>query len=332
MPPWALIACTMRLLIRPDSTISTTSTVAASLTRLPSTKLGLDVEPLQHVVDHRPAAVHHHRVDVALLHQHHVAGELVHGLVAAHGVAAELDDDGRAVVALQVGQRLAERAGGRDPVAGLGDGLLHGASPLRSAVGPCAGAASAGYYPRPPRYKEAARALAPERRRSPCCSAALRRLRHGARPGRAGGGADCVALFQHYDLAEATMSTPGGRRDRMAIPPALQRPVQRLQQAGCITLSADLAGMEAAGGPPVVDSGAAIAPISLHAGVVTNMEDEAARDRLLRGARGARPAASARRGSGGASTSGRSRPRARSTARAIWRCAAGFAAPYPATF
>ena len=37
LPPCALIACTIRLLIRPDSTISTTSTVAASLTRLPST-------------------------------------------------------------------------------------------------------------------------------------------------------------------------------------------------------------------------------------------------------------------------------------------------------
>ena len=39
MPPWSLIAWTMRLLIRPESTISTTSTVAASLTRLPSTKV-----------------------------------------------------------------------------------------------------------------------------------------------------------------------------------------------------------------------------------------------------------------------------------------------------
>ena len=41
MPPWALIACTIRLLILPASTISTTSTVASSLTRLPSTNSDL---------------------------------------------------------------------------------------------------------------------------------------------------------------------------------------------------------------------------------------------------------------------------------------------------
>ena len=37
MPPCRLIACTMRLLMTPDSTISTTSTVASSVTRLPFT-------------------------------------------------------------------------------------------------------------------------------------------------------------------------------------------------------------------------------------------------------------------------------------------------------
>ena len=40
-PPCALIACTMRLLTRPDKTISTTSIVASSVTRLPSTNLDL---------------------------------------------------------------------------------------------------------------------------------------------------------------------------------------------------------------------------------------------------------------------------------------------------
>ena len=44
--------------------------------------------------------------------------------------------------------------------------------------------------------------------------------------------------------------------------------------AGCLTLSADLD--LAAAAPPVVDGGAAIAPIRVHAGVVTSMEDEAA--------------------------------------------------------
>jgi hypothetical protein len=95
-----------------------------------------------------------------------------------------------------------------------------------------------------------------------------------AGPQRAAG-ATCVVLFQNYDLAYATMSTPGGRRDRMSIPPALQLPVQLLMQSGCLTTSSDLAGMEAAGGPPIVDSGAQIVPTSLHVGVVTNNADEA---------------------------------------------------------
>jgi hypothetical protein len=87
--------------------------------------------------------------------------------------------------------------------------------------------------------------------------------------------ADCVMLFQNYDLIAASMSTPSGRRDRMAIQPALQLPVQRLQEAGCMTLSAELAGMATAS-PATVAGGAAIAPISVHAGIVTNSADEAA--------------------------------------------------------
>jgi hypothetical protein len=49
---------------------------------------------------------------------------------------------------------------------------------------------------------------------------------------------------------------------------------QRIRQAGCITLTRDIARMEAVGGPPVADSGSAIAPVGLHAGVVTNMQDD----------------------------------------------------------
>ena len=85
---------------------------------------------------------------------------------------------------------------------------------------------------------------------------------------------DCVALFQTYDRVDATMSTPSGRGDNMPIPPDLQRPVQNLRSAGCLTLSADHD--LAAAAPPVVDGGAAIAPIGVHAGVVTSTEDEAA--------------------------------------------------------
>jgi hypothetical protein len=61
----------------------------------------------------------------------------------------------------------------------------------------------------------------------------------------------------------------------MVIPPALQLPVQLLREADCLTLSAELAGMDAAGGAPIADSGPAIAATSLHAGVVTSMADEA---------------------------------------------------------
>lgn len=88
--------------------------------------------------------------------------------------------------------------------------------------------------------------------------------------------ADCVMLFQNYDLIAATMSTQSGRRDRMAIPPPLQLPVQRLQEAGCMTLTDELAGMATASGPPIANGGAPIPPTSLHAGVVTNTADEAA--------------------------------------------------------
>ena len=84
----------------------------------------------------------------------------------------------------------------------------------------------------------------------------------------------CLAAFQRYDLVKASMSTPSGRRDRMAIPPALQRPVQDLQEARCLTRSDDLD--LAAAAPPVVAGGAAIAPVAVHAGVVMSSEDDAA--------------------------------------------------------
>jgi hypothetical protein len=87
--------------------------------------------------------------------------------------------------------------------------------------------------------------------------------------------ATCVQLFQWYDTVKASMSTPSGRADKMAIPPALQWPVQRLQGAGCMTMTADLAPMATVSRPPVAAGGPAIAPTSLHAGVVTNMADEA---------------------------------------------------------
>ena len=56
-----------------------------------------------------------HGVHADLAHQHDVAGEI--GQIFAHRVAADLDDDGRALVALEIGEGLAERPGGGDPVA-----------------------------------------------------------------------------------------------------------------------------------------------------------------------------------------------------------------------
>ena len=76
LPPAAWIAVTICLLILPASTISTISTVAASVTRRPVDELALDLEPVEHRLDLRPAAVHHDRVDADLLEQHDVAGEV----------------------------------------------------------------------------------------------------------------------------------------------------------------------------------------------------------------------------------------------------------------
>jgi hypothetical protein len=97
----------------------------------------------------------------------------------------------------------------------------------------------------------------------------------GALPSR-GDSATCVGLFQWFDTIAATMSTPSGQNDRRVIPMQLELPAQRLRSAGCITMSADLAGMSTAGGIAASPGGPAIAPVLLHVGVVTNMEDDAA--------------------------------------------------------
>lgn len=94
-------------------------------------------------------------------------------------------------------------------------------------------------------------------------------------PSRASGSV-CVALFQEFDALER-MYPPNQRRyaDRVARP-LVEAQAQRIRQAGCITMTRDLAGMEATGGGPVTDAGPALArPVPLHAGVVTNMQDDA---------------------------------------------------------
>ena len=61
LPPSALIAMTISLLIEPASTISTTSTVALVGDAEAAAELRLDAELLEHLADLRPAAMHHDR-------------------------------------------------------------------------------------------------------------------------------------------------------------------------------------------------------------------------------------------------------------------------------
>ena len=95
------------------------------------------------------------------------------------------------------------------------------------------------------------------------------------------GWGNCVALFRNYDLLEQTVRRPDDR----TIPPGLNLPISLLRQNGCIAVTADLVGMESLPVVPITDGGAAIAPISLHAGVVTSTEDDA-RSRAFFAARG----------------------------------------------
>jgi hypothetical protein len=84
------------------------------------------------------------------------------------------------------------------------------------------------------------------------------------------GGSDCIALFRNYDLLEFSVRRP----DNRTIPPGLQLPIALIRQGGCITMTADLAGMEAVPVVPVTDNAVVINPIALHAGVVTSTADE----------------------------------------------------------
>ena len=74
-------------------------------------ELGFDAEPVEHVADLRPAAVHDDRIDRGLLHQHDVAREAARRRLVAHGVAAVFHHDDLVVVALHVRQRLRQNAG-----------------------------------------------------------------------------------------------------------------------------------------------------------------------------------------------------------------------------
>ncbi len=87
--------------------------------------------------------------------------------------------------------------------------------------------------------------------------------------------AECVALFQRFDALERFLGTPFGAEDRAPAQPELMRQGQVIQRAGCLTLTRELAAMSGSEPAIVADGGPAIRSMSLHAGVVTNMADDA---------------------------------------------------------
>jgi len=115
-PPAALMLVTSCLLMEPDSTISTISTVAASGDAEAIDEAALDLEPLQHLADLWPAAMHNDGIDAHLLQQHHVAGKARTAGDVAHGVAAVLHHDRLAGIAAEIRERFREDGG-----AGSGD-------------------------------------------------------------------------------------------------------------------------------------------------------------------------------------------------------------------
>lgn len=139
--------------------------------------------------------------------------------------------------------------------------------------------------------------------------------------------ANCIGLFRHYDALERTARRPENR----TIPPVLAFQQTRLRASDCITMAADLAGMEALPAAPVVDSGAMIVPTTLHAGVVTSDADDA-RARAFFEARGVQARSVGEAGLGRRvyigpfATDGAIRD-----ARAL-AVSAGFAHPYAAAF
>lgn len=144
-------------------------------------------------------------------------------------------------------------------------------------------------------------------------------------------GPACVAMFQEYDrrlrlFPDASIWRPGRMVD-----PWVEAQGTRLRDAGCLTNTAQITGLDSAPATPVVESGRAIRPIALHAGAVLSMEDDA-RVRAFFEARGVRarsvgdPMLGRRIYLGPFATQG-GLESAAALARSI-----GFIAPYPAFF
>ncbi len=86
LPPCRLISATISLLILPPSTISTTSIVASSVTRMPRTKrVGMPSRSRSFSIC-GPAAVNDDRIDADELEEHDVLGEALLQLVVDHRV------------------------------------------------------------------------------------------------------------------------------------------------------------------------------------------------------------------------------------------------------
>ena len=74
-------------------------------------ELALDLQPFKHLADLRAAPVDHDRIDADLAQQHDVAGEQYRQIGVAHGMSAELDDEGFARVFTEEGQCLGKCGG-----------------------------------------------------------------------------------------------------------------------------------------------------------------------------------------------------------------------------
>jgi hypothetical protein len=88
-------------------------------------------------------------------------------------------------------------------------------------------------------------------------------------------GATCVALFKQFDLLQSMYPNNRQRYSGRSAQPPVETQAQLVRNAGCITLTRELAPMATVKPHPIADSGPAITPTQLHAGVVTNMEDDA---------------------------------------------------------
>ena len=99
-----------------------------------------DAEAIEHGLDARRAAMHHHRTQAAVVQQHDILGETGAGGGVLHGVAAVFDHDGLAGILLHEGQRLGEQMRLAQPFLGLpaaGGGFGRGAFVVAAGVHGC---------------------------------------------------------------------------------------------------------------------------------------------------------------------------------------------------